>query len=68
MNESRIQQYKQINSMDSQAIAAAIIGNAISEDGQQMRDLQQYNPDKYEYVMQAIKQIRGQQNINSIAN
>ena len=68
MNESRIQQYKQINSMDSQAIAAAIIGNAISEDGQQMRDLQQYNPDKYEYVMQAIKQIRWQQNINSIAN
>jgi hypothetical protein len=68
MNESRIQQYKQINSMDSQAIAAAIISNAISEDGQQMRDLQQYNPDKYEYVMQAIKQIRGQQNINSIAN
>lgn len=68
MNESRIAAFKQIDAMDSQAIAAAVISNAIAEDSQQMRDLMQYDPAKYEYVMQAIKLMRGQQNINSITN
>lgn len=68
MNESRIQTYKQLRWMDSQAIAAAIISNSIASDGQAMRDLMQYDNAKYEYVMQAVKQMRGQMNINAITS
>ena len=68
MNESRIAAYKQLRGMDSQAIAASIVSGVMATDSQSMRDLMQYDPDKYEYVMQAVKQMRGQQNINSITN
>ena len=37
-------------------------------DSQQMRDLMQYDPAKYQEVKQAEKQIRGQMNINSITS
>ena len=68
MNESRIAAYKQLRGMDSQAIAASIVSGVMASDSQSMRDLMQYDPDKYEYVMQAVKQMRGQQNINSITS
>lgn len=68
MNEARIQSYKQLRGMDSQAIAAAVISGTMAEDSQQMRDLMQYDPDKYGYVKQAIKQLRGQMNINTISS
>ena len=68
MNESRIAAYKQLRGMDSQAIAAAIVSNTMASDSQVMRDLMQYDPDKYQYVMQAVKQMRGQMNINAITS
>ena len=68
MNESRIQTYKQLRWMDSQAIAASIVSWAMAMDSQSMRDLMQYDPAKYEYVQQAIKQLRGQMNINTISS
>ena len=68
MNEARINDYKNLRWMDSQAIAAAVISWAMAMDSQQMRDLMQYDPAKYEYVQQSIKQIRGQMNINSITS
>lgn len=58
MNESRITAYKQIRGMDSQAIAAAVVSGVMAMDSQQMRDLMQYDPAKYEYVQQSIKQLR----------
>lgn len=68
MNEARIQTYKELRGMDSQAIAASIVSGVMASDSQALRDLMQYDPDKYQYVMQAVKQIRGQQNINSITS
>lgn len=68
MNDARIQSYKQLRWMDSQAIAAAVVSGVMAMDSQQMRDLMQYDPAKYEYVQQSIKQLRGQMNINSITS
>lgn len=68
MNESRIQSYKELRWMDSQSIAAAIVSWVMAMDSQQMRDLMQYDPAKYQEVKQAEKQIRGQMNINSITS
>ena len=68
MNEARIQQFKQLQSMDSASLAAAIVSNSISSDWQAMRDLQEYNPAKYEEVQQQIRQLKWQMTINSITN
>lgn len=68
MNASRIQSFKSLQSMDSNSIASAIINGVMATDSQQMRDLMQYDPAKYQEVKQAEKKIRGQMNINTITN
>ena len=68
MNASRIQTFKNLQSMDSNSIASAIISWAMATDTQAMRDLMQYDPAKYQEVKQAEKQIRGQMNINAITS
>jgi hypothetical protein len=68
MNASRIQSFKSLQSMDSNSIASAIISGVMATDSQQMRDLMQYDPAKYQEVKQAEKQIRGQMNINTITS
>lgn len=68
MNASRIQTFKNLQSMDSNSIASAIISWAMATDTQAMRDLMQYDPAKYQEVKQAEKQIRGQMNINTITS
>lgn len=68
MNASRIQSFKNLQSMDSNSIASAIINGVMATDSQQMRDLMQYDPAKYQEVKQAEKQIRGQMNINTITS
>lgn len=68
MNEARINAYKQLRGMDSQAIAASIVSGVMASDSQVLRDLMQYDPDKYQYVMQSVKQLRGQMNINAITS
>lgn len=68
MNASRIQTFKNLQSMDSNSIASAIISGVMATDTQAMRDLMQYDPAKYQEVKQAEKQIRGQMNINAITS
>lgn len=68
MNESRINNFKKLNVMDSQTIAASIISGSMAADSQTLRDLMQYNPAKYQEVQNAIKQIRWQMNINTITS
>ena len=68
MNEARITSFKQLQTMDNWAIAAAIIANAMPSDSQAMRDLMQYDPAKYQEVQQQIKQLKWQMTINSITN
>lgn len=68
MNASRIQTFKNLQSMDSNSIASAIISWVMATDTQAMRDLMQYDPAKYQEVKQAEKQIRGQMNINTITS
>ena len=68
MNASRIQTFKNLQSMDSNSIASAIISGVMATDTQAMRDLMQYDPAKYQEVKQAEKQIRGQMNINTITS
>lgn len=68
MNASRIQTFKNLQSMDSNSIASAIISGVMATDTQWMRDLMQYDPAKYQEVKQAEKQIRWQMNINAITS
>lgn len=68
MNDARIKSFKDLQTMDDSAIAAAIVSNALASDSQQMRDLMQYDPAKYEAVQQQVKQLKWQMTINSIAN
>ena len=68
MTESRISTFKDLQTMDNWAIAAAIIANAMPSDSQAMRDLMQYDPAKYQEVQNQIKQLKWQMTINSITN
>lgn len=68
MNEARIASFKNLQAMDSNSIAAAVVSWAIASDSQQMRDLMQYDPAKYQEVKTAEKQLRWQMNINTITS
>lgn len=68
MAEGRIANVKKLQTMDSQSIAASIIAGTPPYGEQAMRDLMQYNPQKYEEVQQSIKQLKWQKTINSITN
>lgn len=68
MNESRIKNFKDMQSMSSEAIAASVVSWAIATDTQTMRDLMQYDPSKYQEVQNQIKQLRWQMNINTITS
>ena len=68
MAESRVANVKKLQTMDSQSIAASILSGTTPYGEQAMRDLMQYNPQKYEEVQQSIKQLKWQQTINSITS
>ena len=68
MAESRVTNVKKLQTMDSQSIAASIISWTTPYGEQAMRDLMQYNPQKYEEIQQSIKQLKWQQTINSITS
>lgn len=68
MNEARISNFKSLQTMSSDAIAASVISWVMATDSQQMRDLMQYDPAKYQEVQQQIKAIRWQMNINAITS
>lgn len=67
MNEARITSFKQLQAMDSQSIAASIVSWVMATDTQQMRDLMQYDPAKYQEIKNAEKQLRWQMNVNAIS-
>ena len=68
MAESRVANVKKLQTMDSQSIAASIISGTTPYGEQAMRDLMQYNPEKYAEIQQSIKQLKWQQTINSITS
>lgn len=68
MAEARIANVKKLQGMDSQSIAASIISWTTPYGEQAMRDLMQYNPQKYQEVQTAIKQLKWQMTINSITS
>lgn len=68
MNEARIASFKQLQTMDNGSIAAAIVWGVMATDSQQMRDLMQYDPAKYNEVQNQVKALRWQMNINAIAS
>lgn len=68
MAESRVANVKKLQTMDSQSIAASILSGTTPYGEQAMRDLMQYNPQKYEEIQQSIKQLKWQKTINSITS
>lgn len=68
MNEARIASFKQLQTMDNGSIAAAIVWGVMATDSQQMRDLMQYDPAKYNEVQNQVKALRWQMNINAISS
>ena len=68
MNQSRIQTFKNLQVASSEWLAAAIVSGSMASDSQAMRDLMQYDPQKYQEIQAAVKQLRGQMNINAITS
>ena len=68
MQESRIAKVKELLSMSTDAIAAAIYGWELSEWTQQMRDYQENYPQLYAEVQTKLKQYQWQWTIDAIAN
>lgn len=67
-NQSRISNLKYLQSMSSEDIATSITWWYTPYGDQAMRDLMQYNPEKYAEVQQFIKQQKWQNSINSITS
>ena len=68
MSESRITAFKNLQTASSDWIAAAIVSGSMATDSQQMRDLMQYDPAKYQEIQTAVKKLRWQMNINAITS
>ncbi len=67
MEENRIANVKQLASMDSEKVWYLMSEWMSPFSEQTMRDLQQYYPEKYNAIQTALKNIKGQQNIDSIS-
>jgi len=65
-NQARIANFKKLQSMSSEDIATSITWWYTPYGDQAMRDLMQYNPEKYAEVQQFIKEQKWQNSINSI--
>lgn len=65
-NQARIANLKKLQGMSSEDIATSITWWYTPYGDQAMRDLQQYNPEKYAEVQKFIKQQEWQNSINSI--
>lgn len=67
MNAARLQQFKELEAMSDESIATAIVSNSMSGDSQSMRDLMQYDYEKYQRVKVAEKKIRAQMKVDAMA-
>lgn len=65
-NEARVANLRKLQTMSSEDIATSITWWYTPYGDQAMRDLMQYNPEKYAEVQQFIKQQKWQNSINSI--
>ncbi len=65
-NQARIANLRKLQTMNSEDIATSITWWYTPYGEQAMRDLMQYNPEKYAEVQQYLKQQRGQESINDI--
>lgn len=65
-NEARVANLRKLQTMSSEDIATSITWWYTPYWDQAMRDLMQYNPEKYAEVQQFIKQQKWQNSINSI--
>lgn len=65
-NQARIANLRRLQTMSSEDIATSITWWYTPYGDQAMRDLMQYNPEKYVEVQQFIKQQKWQNSINSI--
>lgn len=68
INESRINNFKSLQAMDVSSIAASIVSWYTPYWDQWMRDLMQYDPQKYNEVQAKVKEIKAQDNINKITS
>lgn len=66
VNEQRISNFKSLQSMSSSDIAASIVSWYTPYWDQGMRDLMQYDPNKYDEIQTKIKELKAQNTINSI--
>jgi hypothetical protein len=65
--QSRVNQYNRINAMNADEIGDMIVNNRMLSGGQTMRDIQQYNPEKYALIKKYIKEKEDVNLINTIA-
>lgn len=68
MEEARVRNYEEISWMDSKAIAYVISDWASPFSEQTMRDLQKYNPAKYQEIQDELKKIRWQDVVTQISS
>ena len=66
--EARLKQYERINSLSVPQIASALWGWSILSWSQAMRDLQIYNPEKYQQLQEYQKKEEALNQINMIAS
>ena len=66
--EARLAQYERINSMSVSQLASSISGGSILSGSQAMRDLQMYNPEKYQQLQDYQKKEDALKQINMIAS
>ena len=66
--EARLAQYQKINSLTVEQLASSIKGWSILAWGQAMRDLQTYNPEKYQQLQDYQKKEEALNQINMMAS
>lgn len=65
--EGRQKNYQNLQSMNSYDVAVSIANGYDPYGSQAMRDLSQYDPQKYQEIQGYLKQIQGEEDINNIA-
>ena len=67
MNEARRENYTALSMMKAEDIATSIRSGTIPYGNQAYRDLQQFNPEKYQAVQEALKKQNWQEAVNAIS-
>lgn len=65
--EARLKQYEMVNSLTVEQLASSISWGSILSGGQAMRDLQTYNPEKYQQLQEYQKKQETMDQVNMIS-